>query len=116
MEAPGASYAKAVRHRGHEHFTWAQCNELWSMEFLAPLRFDGQALTEDQKKRDRAGYLFEWLVPGFVIQWRRKTAIHGLSCHVGAPLTHALERREGWAKVMLADIQLRLETSAERDL
>lgn len=90
---------------------------MWAEGFLEPIRAPGTPHSE--KEPD---YLFEWLVYGRAIQFKRMTAVRGLSCKVGIHIAAAVEEiltateqgrqaSEGieWALVMLKDIRMRRE-------
>lgn len=95
----------------HRHLGWKEINELWTLGFLEPMRAPGAP-----RPIDEPDYVFEWLIPGRIIQFKRMAAIRGLSCKVGATHAMAVEAaidgkdKGNWALAMLASIRMRRES------
>lgn len=60
-------------------------------------------------------YLFEWLVPGKVIRYKRNPATRGLSAKYGHYLASKLNKGELWAQTMLANIRCQRETASQEE-
>jgi hypothetical protein len=83
------------RHELHGHIGWKEVNRLWSEGFLQPLSGDGSP------------YLFEWLIPGRVIRFKRRMIIRDLSSRFGEVIERAVRNRETWAMCWLSLVQMR---------
>lgn len=103
----------------HLHIPWGELNDLWQEGSLEPVPDGKPGFAGGRLDRSRIGegiepdYLFEWLVPGKVIRYKRNPATRGLSAKYGHYLAAKLNKGEPWAQVMLADMRGELQTAHE---
>jgi hypothetical protein len=94
-------------------------NDLWRENSLEPVNnkpgFAGGELTERKPIGDGfdPDYLFEWLIPGKVIRYKRSVPVRGRSAKFGHYLASKLLKGELWAQTMVANIRGQRETVTE---
>ncbi len=95
----------------HVHIGWAEINMMWDRNELEPVGqdrpgFDGGAI---EKRRAGDGeepdYLFEWLIVGKVIRFKRNPAVRGLSAKYGEYLARMLAKKEPWAQTLIGNMR-----------
>jgi hypothetical protein len=87
----------------HKHVGWKELRQLHDEGSLEPVQ-GARESTKDAEGRE-PDYLLEWLIPGRVLRFKREIPTRGLSSKYGAYLAEALRQRQGWAKVVIADMQ-----------
>lgn len=104
----------------HIHIGWGEVNDLWQEGSLEPADnkpgFDGGKL---QRSRIGEGvepdYLFQWLIPGKVIRYKRNPATRGMSAKYGHYLASKLAKGALWAETMIANIRGQRETRLSKN-
>ena len=105
----------------HLHIAWGELNDLWQEGSLEPMPDGKPGFAGGELPRKRIGegiepdYLFEWLVPGKVIRYKRNPATRGLSAKYGHYLAAKLNSGEPWAQVMLAEMRGERESASNFD-
>lgn len=105
----------------HIHIGWGEVNDLWQEGSLEPVN-NRPGFAGGQIQRGRIGegiepdYLFEWLIPGKVIRFKRNPATRGLSAKYGTYLASKLEKGALWAQTMIANIRCQREMPTESNL
>lgn len=84
----------------HSHIGWQELNTFHAEGSLQPV--DGvreSAKDEDGREPD---YVFEWLITGKVIRYKREIPYRGSSTKDGWYLAQELKKHKGWAVVAVA--------------
>jgi hypothetical protein len=94
----------------HSHFSWSEINELWCDGLLAPddkgkPGFVGGRLEDRPTGEEAPDYLFEWLIVGKVIRFKRNPAVRGLSSRYGEYLAWQSTAKAPWAQVLIANMR-----------
>lgn len=102
---------RGCKSQDHLHIRWGEINDLWQEGSLEPMPDGKPGFAGGKLERKRIGegiepdYLFDWLVPGKVIRYKRNPPTRGLSAKYGHYLAAKLNKGEPWAQVMLADMK-----------
>lgn len=91
----------------HSHVGWSEVNEMHNEGSIQPIGVD-PAIAKAEGEPD---YVFEWLIPGRVLRFKRHIPIRGLSSKFGAYLAAAFKRRKPWAVVMVSQMREELVTA-----
>lgn len=108
------SYRKNPCHDRHVHISWKELNELHSKGFLEPIG-ELRQVSDCAERESVPDYVFEWLIIGSVLKFKRHTPTRGLSAKYGPFLAQAIRDKEDWAKTMVAQMRGELETSLSKD-
>ena len=106
-----ASWRKDRDCERHTHVSWSELNVLHAENSLQPIGELGQANPDDDRPVE-PDYIFEWLIPGHVIRYKRHIPTRGLSSKYGEVIANALGRREAWARLWVSQVRGELETGS----
>lgn len=94
----------------HFHVNWREVNLMHDEGEIEPLGVN----PEIEKTENEPDYVFRWLIPGRVLQFKRHVPSRGISAKYGWLIAMALEKEEQWAKAWVATVRGELETEWRR--
>jgi hypothetical protein len=105
------SFRKDPQCERHPHISWQELNKMHTDGGLQPIG-ELRSIEICDERDARPDYLFEWLIAGKAIRFKRHIPLRGMSSKFGAYLAESLKAKAPWAQAMVAQMRGERETPA----